>query len=125
MMTDKYGKYENEARTVRDAFFRVKRGAGLTQEKLANDMGVTQGVIGRWLNGHKRIPDAQLLKLAVILGFDPLSSRPQVKDYVDFANSVLSGADRGDLVQTIGLLTEPEEVQLRTFLDFLLSQRQL
>ena len=123
-MTDKYGTHDKEAKIVRAAFITKKQQERLTQEQLANHLGVTQGVIGRWVNGHKRIPDQQLMRLAIILDFDPLDVRPEVKDYVDLANSVLSKEGREDLSTLIRLLSESESKQVRTFLDFLLSQRQ-
>ena len=123
MTPAKFGKWDHEAAKVRAAYAALKESDKITQEYLANRLGVTQGVVGRWLNGHKRIPDDKLLRLAVILGFDPLAVRPVIADYVDLANTVLSKDSRSSLTQKITSLKESELTQLRAYLDFLLSQR--
>lgn len=39
----------------------------LTQEDLANKLGVTQGAVGHWLNGRRTIDLVTLEKIAAIL----------------------------------------------------------
>ena len=122
-VSDRYGQFDAEAVKVRGAYERKKHQSHITQESLANSLGVTQGVVGRWLNGHKRIPDDKLLRMSVTLEFNPLDVRPSISDYVDLANTVLSSKGRSTLLTKIAQLTEPEAAQLQGFLDFLLSQR--
>ena len=53
-------------------FTEMKRTKGVTQESLAEQMGLTQGTVGHWLNG-RRSPDtlSDYEKLAVALEMHP------------------------------------------------------
>lgn len=55
-----------------ERFYLLKKTEGLTQEALAEKVGVTQGTIGHWLNG-RRSPDSleDYEKLASALGVHP------------------------------------------------------
>jgi transcriptional regulator with XRE-family HTH domain len=78
-----------EGRQV-DAALRL---ADKTQESLANDFGITQGLVHQWISGKTRIPDLYLLKLGKALSFDPLSVRPELAEYAEFfkEESLLEG----------------------------------
>ena len=91
---------EEKAREGRqvDAALQV---ASKTQESLANDLGVTQGLIHQWLAGKTRIPDLYMLKLGKALSFDPISVRPELGEYAEFfkEDSLLSGLSHEDCVR--------------------------
>ncbi|MEZ0137336.1 MAG: S24 family peptidase [Candidatus Reddybacter sp.] len=55
---------------------------GLTQESLASELKITQGVIGQWFSGFTKIPDKRLIWLAKRLGFKPLEARRSLAEYV-------------------------------------------
>lgn len=54
----------------------------LTQESLANEVGVSQGLIGQWFSGATAIPDRTALRLSTRLNFDAFELRPQLIDYL-------------------------------------------
>lgn len=58
------------------------REPGLTQDSLADEMGVTQGTLSHWLAGRTVIPDKRLVWLGTRLGFDPCRVRPELSDYL-------------------------------------------
>jgi phage repressor protein C with HTH and peptisase S24 domain len=66
-----------------DNKFQQKKTAepNLTQEQLAIEMSITQGVVGQWLKGITKIPDKRMVWLANRLGFDPTEVRPSIADY--------------------------------------------
>lgn len=56
----------------------------LTQEAIALEMQVTQGLINQWLTGEKTpIPQKRLLWLAARLKFDPTRVRKNLKPQID------------------------------------------
>lgn len=56
----------------------------LTQESIALEMQVTQGLITQWLSGEKTpIPQKRLLWLAARLNFDPTKVRKNLKPQID------------------------------------------
>ena len=61
--------------------------------------------------------------MAVVLGFDPLEVRPEIADYVELANTVLSGERRSGLTQKIFLLSDEERNLLHSYVDTLLQRR--
>jgi transcriptional regulator with XRE-family HTH domain len=50
----------------------------LRQQQIADALGASQSMVAAWLNDHARCPDASLIKLGEILGFDPESVRPDI-----------------------------------------------
>lgn len=52
-----------------------------TQESLAHEMGVTQGLVSQWCTGNTAIPDRRLLWLADRLDFDCVTVRPSLASY--------------------------------------------
>jgi transcriptional regulator with XRE-family HTH domain len=75
--------------------------ANKTQESLANDLGVTQGLVHQWISGKTRIPDLYMLKLGKALSFDPISVRPELAEYAEFftEETLLSGLSHEDSVR--------------------------
>lgn len=80
---------------LNERFSYLKRTEGITQEWLAEKVGVTQGTIGHWLNG-RRSPDTleDYEKLASAIGMHPaellygVQSGPSVsKDGIEFAKA--------------------------------------
>lgn len=69
-----------EARRLKALFNANKPRHQLTQEKLGDLMGTTQGAISHYLNGRMRISDYTLLRLAHFLKFDPEDVRPGIID---------------------------------------------
>ena len=49
---------------------------GLSQENLAAEIGVTQGLLSQWFSGRTPIPDKRLVWLGRRLNFDPAKIRP-------------------------------------------------
>jgi len=72
-----------EAAPVMAAYERVRREEGMTQESLADEFGVSQGLVSSWLRGTDSIPDRVLLKLGRRLGFDAFEVRPSLVEYRD------------------------------------------
>lgn len=52
--------------------------ASITQEAIANEMGVTQGLIFQWLSGRTPIPNKRLIWIAKRLGFDAAAIRSSI-----------------------------------------------
>lgn len=78
-----------------EKFQQLKQTEGITQETLAERVGVTQGTIGHWLNG-RRSPDSlgDYEKLAAALGMHPaellygVTSESQIsQEGVEFAKA--------------------------------------
>lgn len=57
----------------------------LTQESIANEMDVTQGLVNQWLTGRSPIPDKRLVWLSRRLNFNPAQVRPRIKLSIDLA----------------------------------------
>lgn len=55
-------------------------GMAITQDSIADDCGVSQGLVGQWLTGRTNVPDSRIKKLSEIMKFDPLEFRPSYKD---------------------------------------------
>ena len=71
-----------EAAFVDDKFQQRKTvEPNLTQDSLAIEMKITQGVVGQWLKGITKIPDKRMVWLANRLGFNPVEVRPSIADY--------------------------------------------
>jgi putative transcriptional regulator len=60
-----------------DEFRRLRQRLGLTQEQVAQRLGVTLGAVSRWEHGQRRIsePAARLLQLLVDLETKPAKRR--------------------------------------------------
>ena len=70
---------ENEGAKLREIMSRAqKKEPDLTQESLAGEIGVTQGLVGQWMSGRTSIPDKRLLWLSQRLDFDPVEFRPSI-----------------------------------------------
>lgn len=50
----------------------------LTQDSLAAEMGVSQGLIAQWVGGSTAIPDKRLVWLGARLRFNPVDFRPSI-----------------------------------------------
>lgn len=59
----------------------------LTQQKLAEIIGVTQGAISSWFHGYTAIGTNGLLKLAKVLGVEPTDIRPEF-EYKAFSDDI-------------------------------------
>jgi transcriptional regulator with XRE-family HTH domain len=57
-----------------------REGDSLTQDSLALEMSVTQGLITQWVTGRTPIPDRRLIWLGNRLNFSPLDIRPSLAD---------------------------------------------
>lgn len=85
---------------------------GLTQESLASEMNVTQGLVGQWVAGKTPIPDRRLLWLSVRLRFDPVEFRPGIADLAP--NRAASGSQR--LSEVIGKIPKGQEDKIADIL---------
>lgn len=80
-------KIQNETKKaegsyVKAAFERKKsEERDLTEDKLAAEMGFSQGLIGQWFAGRTNIRDEHLIWLGSRLGFDPHEIRPSLSKY--------------------------------------------
>jgi len=118
-MTD---RKREEAKKVAEAYKARKRSErGLTQEKLAAELGFTQGLVTHWFTGRARIPDATLMLLAERLGFNPLEVRPEIAERHAIASRVLDAHnDSGSDI--LSSLTPEEFDQVLKYAEFLKSQ---
>jgi transcriptional regulator with XRE-family HTH domain len=55
----------------------------LTQDSIAAEMNVTQGMVQKWLNGGARISTPRLIWLGKRLNFDPKIIRPELDSQAD------------------------------------------
>ena len=84
-----------------DNIIRLRREKKITQEQLADFIGVTKAAVSKWEN-HQSMPDLLLLpQLAVffnvtvdeLIGFDPQLSKEQIQRiYQELATEFASGA---------------------------------
>ena len=51
----------------------------LTQDSLAAEMGVSQGLVAQWVGGITAIPDKRLVWLGARLRFNPMEFRPSIE----------------------------------------------
>lgn len=73
---------ETEGRLLASYFAMAKdKDPSLTQESLAGEIGVSQGLVAQWLSGRTPIPDSRLLWLGVRLGFNPVEFRPALLQF--------------------------------------------
>lgn len=90
----------------------------LTQGYIANEFGLTQGLVGQWLSGKTNIPDKRLIALSEILDFDPVEIRPELKGYRK-TGSISPDSPLYDLAQQcreLGLQAQAESI-LRSLLE--------
>ena len=73
-----------EAEKLR-SFFGIAQSSdeSITQESIANEMEVTQGLIHQWLSGRSPIPNKRLVWLSKRLGFDAHEVREKIKSDTD------------------------------------------
>lgn len=57
----------------------------VTQESIANEMEVTQGLVNQWLTGRSPIPEKRLIWLSRRLNFNPTAVRSKIKPSIDLA----------------------------------------
>lgn len=125
---------KREGAFVKRYFLAVKQNEpDLSQESLAGEIGVTQGLVGQWFSGATNVPDKALMLLGKRLGFDPYDVRPDMVKYKQpkptkpKASSVQDKAitpaqkELFDVLQSI-LAQQPQEVErltrvLRAFYD--------
>lgn len=70
---------EAEAKALRKFFEHAKlEDASITQEGIANEMGVTQGLVFQWLSGRTPIPNKRLAWLSRRLKFDATLVRSSI-----------------------------------------------
>ncbi len=72
----------DEATKLMPYWWKARRELGLTQDKIAELLGVTQGAVHKWFAGKQRIPNERLLELAPLLRFDPTEIRPELERFV-------------------------------------------
>lgn len=94
-----------ETKKLKALFDANKKRLGLTQEKLGELMGTTQGAISHWLNGRARISDVTLLRFAHYCDFDPEKVRPGV-----FARMPPVGEPRGLSDRALRMAREFDEM---------------
>jgi transcriptional regulator with XRE-family HTH domain len=113
-MDDLFEHVGKKIRALRDAY---DGGRGLSQEKLADAMGVTTNTISRWETATYRPDLAELDKLAKFFRVSILTFLPEKKT-AEPADEALSG-----LIETARDL-EPEDVEeVRRFAEFRRSTR--
>ncbi len=65
-----------ECARLKQIYEAKKKDLGLTQDTLGDILDITQGAVGHYLNGRSRIGDLLLLRLSVIMQFDPEKVKP-------------------------------------------------
>jgi transcriptional regulator with XRE-family HTH domain len=83
-----------EARKLKALFEAKKRELGLTQEKLGELLGTTQGGVSHYLNGRARISDYTLLRFAHHLKIDPEQVRPGLLARLPHVSGAMELSDR-------------------------------
>lgn len=81
--------------------------AKLTQERLAECMGLTKGNISAWENGRHEASHEQLIKLASVTGFpeplpgldSPLSHSPARWPFKEVSQEKIESLDKGSLAK--------------------------
>lgn len=118
-------KKVREAQIVKLAYREAKRlEPGLTQELLAEEFGVTQGLVTQWFNARARIPDTTLLLLSERLGFDPAEVRPDLKDKLTLAKKVLTNEEQvNHLWKMLEPLDDSELDQVELFVEMLVEKK--
>jgi transcriptional regulator with XRE-family HTH domain len=77
---------KREAAALMRAFERAQLSEpSITQESIANEMDVTQGLVNQWLTGRTPIPDKRLVWLSRRLNFNPADIRHSLKVNLDLA----------------------------------------
>lgn len=119
-------KKKQEARILMAEYKAAKmRENGLTQGVLADELGVTQGLVTQWMNAYARIPDTTLLLLAERLGFDPLKVRPELAEKYALAKRVLTNEDQVDSLRVLlEQLTDDELAQVELLTEMLIARRE-
>lgn len=119
-------KKKLESQMVQAAYKKAQRREnGLTQEKLADEFSVTQGLVTQWMTGRARIPDTTLLLLSERLGFDPLEVRPGLAENFALAKKILTNEDQVQaLVKKMELLSDDELDQLELLAEMMLLRRE-
>jgi len=119
---DKKQTQKDARRTEADivsAWYMCKKSAsGYRKADLARDMGVSPGLVTQWLSGDTRIPDSAMMRLGVILGFDPFGARPGLEEYLSLARELGAVSD-----VLLSGLTADELEQVSSFAEFLRASR--
>lgn len=97
-----------EARRLRDLWDARKRPLRLTQESLAEKLGITQGAVNQYFRGRIRIGAQVLLNFAKHLKFDPRDVRPSIYEEIPLITGDLSRT-ADDVMDLI--LSLPPDVQ--------------
>lgn len=88
---------KREGAVARNAYMRSKAaGIYTSQTRLADELGVSQGLVGQWFSGETHIPDPAMLKLGKLLNFDAFSLRPSLNQYREFFEGAGHGMIRID-----------------------------
>ena len=115
-MTDLYDHVGKQIRALRDAY---DGGRGMSQEKLADAIGVTTNTISRWETATYRPDLADLDKLAKFFRVSILTFLPEKKaSETTPQNEALSG-----LIETARELPPEELEEVRRFAEFRRSTR--
>lgn len=93
----------------------------ITQAEIADDIGVTQGVVAGWMAGSTRCPDRHLMTLSEILLFDPEMVRPGVKERIE--SGLADFEEREALLNIISGLDPLKRKQVHDFVKFLSQSR--
>lgn len=86
---------KTEAELIREGL-RVKKAVdkSYTQQHLAGLIGREQTIFPQWLAGKTAIPDQTYIEIATHLGFDPVTTRPYLKElYVNLTKTSFSESD--------------------------------
>jgi transcriptional regulator with XRE-family HTH domain len=115
-MTDLFEHVGRKIRALRDAY---DGGRGLSQEKLAEAMGVTTNTISRWETATYRPDLAELDKLAKFFRVSILTFLPEKKP----AEPVPSDDALSGLIETARDLGPEDVEEVRRFAEFRRSTR--
>lgn len=63
--------FTEEYQTFLQLLIAERKGAGLTQQELADRLHRPQSFVSKYENGERRLDVAEFLKLAEAIGFDP------------------------------------------------------
>lgn len=116
---------KREAALVKAAYRVAKQREGLTQEKLASELDVTQGLVTQWLTARSRIPDNTLLALSLRLGFDAVEVRPSLREKYELASRAIAHSEQVDRIAELAQDLTPDELaRLEAFVDYLRFSRE-
>lgn len=97
---------------------------GISQDDLADEIGVTQGTISKWLKGSKPINPKRLLWLAGRLDFDAIELRPDLLESLGVSGEIHDKDAQlaKKMARFLTLATPADQRKLASVIDAFLSE---